>query len=106
MFAAADGVAALALGRPCSVSAGHLLGEGIQLIFLMGTTGGFGNWTPVEEPQPQGPGLWLPWPLPLQFPLLSPEPECLEHPEPEPAFGEPRKTGGTNMMGQIEQPAS
>lgn len=33
-------------------AAGHLRGEGIQLITLMGTTWGFGNWTPVEEPQP------------------------------------------------------
>lgn len=57
MFSAADGLAALLLGRKALLSlstmqeaAGHPLGEGIQLVILMGTTWGFGNWTPVGEP--------------------------------------------------------
>lgn len=49
-------------------AARHLRGEGIQLIFLMGTTWGFGNWTPVEEPQPLSPG--LPGPLVTLAPPL------------------------------------
>lgn len=59
-------------------AAGDLLGEGIQLIILMETTWGFGNWAPMEEPQSEGLGLPS-----LLVTLAPPSPISIALPEPE-----------------------